>query len=66
MNYSDIVNGSKGVYLEACVMYFVKTAGKGGSGNGLSLIAFLNNTLSEKSNFEENLFWMLPGKYNLL
>jgi hypothetical protein len=37
------------------------TVGKLGE-NGLSLIAVLHNTSSQQPNFEESLFWILPGK----
>ncbi len=52
-------------FFEACVLYFVKaTVGRLGE-NGLSLTAGLQNTSSQQTNFEKNLFWILPGKMAL-
>ena len=53
----------KGVHLEACVLYFVKTTIVNFGESGLTLqTAVLHNGSFETTNFEESLFWILPGK----
>lgn len=60
---SPTKNISNGVYLEACVLYFVKaTIGNLGE-TGITLeTAVLHNESFETTDFEQNLFWILPGK----
>lgn len=53
-------------YFEACVLYFVKANVKKLGERGMSLDAVFHNTSFVKTNFGDNLFWILPGEICLM
>ncbi|CAB4002890.1 Hypothetical predicted protein, partial [Paramuricea clavata] len=55
-------NVLQNVFFEACVPYFMKATVENLGESGLSLTAVLYNTSSQQTNFEESLFWILPGE----
>jgi hypothetical protein len=62
MFISQSKNVSQGVFLQACVPYFMKATVETLGQDGLSLTGDLEKKHFQQTSFEKNLFWILPGK----